>query len=144
MATPRRLGTRSQDEMAMARKARATHGLGRPGDLLTKDFFPGLTPYLRWLRPPTASLALAATAAALCGLILHPRGLLIFFGLLAMLGIGVVWPWFGVRGLTGTVAFDRERVREGEPVTLPLDLRNRLPWSAWGLQVEGVFGEPVA
>jgi uncharacterized protein (DUF58 family) len=128
----------------MARKTGVNCGLGRLGDILIADIFPAITPYFRWLRTPLASLTLAAMAAVSCGLILNPRGLLIFFGLLALLGLGIVWPWLGVRGLAGTLSFDRGRIREGEPVVLHLSLKNRMPWSAWGLQIEGGFRASVS
>ncbi len=58
------------------------------GEILTRDFLPGLTPYVRWLRTPLGSLGSAAVASALCGLFLHPQGFVVFFGLLVVIGPG--------------------------------------------------------
>jgi hypothetical protein len=37
-------------------------------------------------------LALAAVAAGLCGLVLHPRGFLVLAAILAVIGLGIAWP----------------------------------------------------
>ena len=49
------------------------------------------------------------------------------------MGLGVAWPWLTLWGLRGLLAFERTRCSEGEPVEVRLALRNRLPWTAWGL-----------
>ena len=73
-------------------------------EILTRDFLPGLVPYVRWLRTPLGSLGSAAVASGLCGLFLHPQGFVVFFGLLAVMALGVAWPWLSVRGLSGSLA----------------------------------------
>ena len=109
------------------------------GDLLTHDYFPGVNPYIRWMWTPLGTLGLTAVAAGLCGMILHPRGFVILVGILSVIGLGVVWPWLGLRGLHGTLSFDRDRVREGEAVGLKATLSNWLPWGTCGLTLEGDF-----
>ena len=47
------------------------------GEILTRDFLPALAPYIRWLRTPLGSLGLAAVAAGLCGMFLHPQGFVV-------------------------------------------------------------------
>src|SRR4051794_28039039 len=101
---------RSHDGMITG--TQVNRAIERLDEVLTADYFPAVAPSIRWLWTPLGGLTLAAMAAASCGLILHPRGLVIFFGLLAVLGLGLVWPWFGVRGLIGTLSFDRGRIRE--------------------------------
>jgi uncharacterized protein (DUF58 family) len=115
-----------------------TAGVDREG-ILTRDFLPGLTPYVRWLKTPLGSLGSAAVASLLCGLFLHPHGFVVFFGLVMVTGLGVAWPWLSVRGLSGSLEFDRARCREGESVTARIILRNRMPWSIWGVAIKGGF-----
>jgi uncharacterized protein (DUF58 family) len=114
---------------------------GKLEAILTRDYAPRLEPAIRWMWTPLGTLGMAAIASFLCGLVLHPRGFVIFFGLLAVIGLGVVWPWLSVRGLSGTLSFDRERVREGETVVVRMSVRNRMPWDAWGLVVDAGFRE---
>src|SRR6202012_2272749 len=91
--------------------------LANRGEILTRDFLPGLTPYVGWLKTPLGSLGSAAVASLLCGLFLHPHGFVMFFGLVVVTGLGVAWPWLSMRGLSGSLEFDRARSREGESIT---------------------------
>ena len=83
------------------------------GTILTRDYFPRLAPAIGWLWTPLGSLGMAAVAAMLCGLILHPRGFVVLAGLLVVIVLGVVWPWLAVLGLSGTLGFERRRVARG-------------------------------
>ena len=111
-------------------------------EILTRVLFPGLERFRRWMRTPLGSLGLAAAAAALCGLFLHPQGFVVFFGIVVVTTLGLIWPWLSVRGLDGSLTFDRLRCREGEAVTARIILRNRMPWAAWGISVQGGFEDP--
>lgn len=105
------------------------------------DVFPEFSAKVRRLiYNPLGVLALAALASLMCGLFLHPQGFALAGGLLVVIVLGLAWPWLTLRGLSGTISFDRVRVVEGEPVTVGLHLRNRWPWSAWGLAVRDGFG----
>ncbi|MGE3820444.1 MAG: hypothetical protein AB7I30_13600 [Isosphaeraceae bacterium] len=99
--------------------------------------------WARWLDPivrhPLAVLGAATTAAALCGLVLHPRCLALAGGLATVMVLGVAWPWISLRGLRGTLSFSRARGREGQPIAARLEFRNRVPWGAWGLSIR--FGD---
>ena len=112
------------------------------GEVLTREYFPGLAPYIRWLRTPLGALSLAAVAAGLCGMFLHPQGFVVFFGVLAVMTLGLAWPWLSVRGLEGSLGFDRLRCREGESVQARLNLRNRMFWSVCGIAIKGGFHAP--
>ena len=112
------------------------------------DCFPEFSARVRRLvAHPLGVLLLAAVASLLCGLFLHSQGYVLCGGVTVVVALGVLWPWLSLRGLTGTVTFDRTRAAEGEAVGVRLTLRNRLPWAALGLAVKGGFGggaEPVA
>lgn len=109
--------------------------------LATYDCFPEFSKKVRrFVYHPLGVLTLAALASLLCGLFLHSQGFVLCGGVLAVVALGVIWPWLSLRGLGGSVAFDRTRASEGDTVEVRLMLRNRLPWSAWGLAVRGGFG----
>lgn len=108
--------------------------------LLTYDFSPRFSAKVRrFVYHPLGVLTLAALASLLCGLFLHSQGFVLCGGVLAVVSLGVIWPWLSLRGLAGAVAFDRARASEGDTVEVRLTLRNRLPWPAWGLAVRGGF-----
>jgi uncharacterized protein (DUF58 family) len=110
--------------------------LARLSRFLANDYCARFEHHVKWLRSPLAILVQAMVAATLCGLFLHPQGFLLTFGLGAVLAVGVAWPWLGLRGLTGSLSFEKARAREGEPVKAVVALRNRCPWTAWGIAVQ--------
>ena len=110
----------------------------------TYDFFPRFSAKVRrLLYNPLSVLILASLAALCCGLFLHRQGLVLCGGVWAVLLLGLLWPWVTLRGLRASIAFERRQVSEGDRVEVILTLRNRLPWSAWGLAVRGGFGDPA-
>jgi uncharacterized protein (DUF58 family) len=109
------------------------------GKFLSREFLPGVTPYIRWAKTPLGCLGLAALASGMCGTFLHPQGFVVLFVVLAVTAVGLIWPWLSVWGLGGSLSFERVRCREGEPVSVRLTLRNRMPWGAWGVAVKGGF-----
>jgi uncharacterized protein (DUF58 family) len=109
--------------------------------LASYDVFPEFSRHVRrLLYNPLGVLILAALVALLCGLVLHPQGFVLAGSLSFVLVLGIVWPWFSLRGLVGSLAFGQPRAVEGDRVEVCLTLRNRLPWGAWGLAVRGGFG----
>jgi uncharacterized protein (DUF58 family) len=110
--------------------------------LATYDVFPEFSAKVRrLLYNPLGVLILAALTALLCGLFLQAKGFVLFGGVLAVIVLGVAWPWLSLRGMHGSISFERSRAREGEEVEVCLTLRNRLPWAAWGLAVRGGFAK---
>jgi uncharacterized protein (DUF58 family) len=108
--------------------------------LATYDLFPTFSARVRrLLYNPLGVLLLAALVALLCGLFLHQHGFVLSGGVLAVIVLGIACPWLNLRGLRGSVSFERSRASEGERVEVWLTLRNRLPWAAWGLAVRGGF-----
>ena len=113
--------------------------LARLSCFLASDYCARFQRRVKWLRSPLAILVQAMVASTLCGLFLHPQGFLLTFGLGTVLAAGVVWPWLGLRGLTGSLSFEKARAQEGERVKAIVSLRNRYPWTAWGLAVQAGF-----
>ena len=114
------------------------------GELLaaaTYDVFPEFSATVRrFVYHPLGVLSLAATASLLCGLFLHSQGFVLCGGVLTVIALGVIWPWLSLRGVSGTIGFDRSRASEGDTIEVRLTLRNRLPWAAWGIGVRDGFG----
>ena len=106
------------------------------GRILTQDILPGVAPYIHWLRTPLASLGSAAIASLLCGMFLHPQGFILAFGITGVILVGVIWPKLSVLGLSGSLSFEKSRVREGDRVAVRASVRNRYPASAWGLAID--------
>ncbi|AWM36612.1 hypothetical protein GobsT_55700 [Gemmata obscuriglobus] len=116
--------------------------VGRLRRLASHDFFPSFsTKVRRVLYNPLGVLIGAAGVSLACGLFLHAQGFVLAGGIVAVVGLGVLWPWLSLRGLTGAVDFDRPRAAEGDTIGVRLMLRNRLPWAVWGLTVRDGFGE---
>jgi uncharacterized protein (DUF58 family) len=115
----------------------------RAGVLITHDFKEA-DKYVEWMWSPLGSQLLAALATLLGGFFLHPHCFVLFWAILAMLVLGAAWPWLALAGLSGTLAFSKQRCREGEAVELKVRVRSRLPWGAWGLMTLGLKKEGVA
>src|ERR1700686_2498487 len=93
--------------------------VAKAGRILTHEYFPTLDPYLfGWARTPLGTLGLAATAAALCGIFLHPHAFILLFAIVLVVLLGLLWPWLSMRGLSGTITFPPARIREGDTVTV--------------------------
>ena len=105
--------------------------------IVEREIGAGATPYLRPLRQPLGVLALTALAALLCGLFVAPQGFVVFASIVAVMTVGCVWPWLGIRGVTCHLGFAAARTEEGKPVDAELVITNRWPWPVWGLVVEG-------
>lgn len=89
---------------------------------------------------PLGVLILAAGVSLLSGLFLHAQGFILCGVLLAIISLGLSWPWLSLRGLQGSIRFDSSRVVEGESVTIHVTLRNRFPWPVLGIVLKGGLG----
>lgn len=111
----------------------------------TYDVFPEFSGKVRQvLYNPMGVLVLVALAALLCGAFLHAQGFVLFGSVAAVLALGSLWPWLSLRGLHGSIAFEKARAVEGEQVEARMTLRNRLPWAAYGLAVRDGLSDPEA
>jgi len=114
--------------------------IARLRNIAKYEAFPELSARVRrWLYHPLGILVLADVAALLCGLFLHPQGLVLFGGVTTVIVLGLIWPWLNLKGLHGSISFEEARAIEGEPVAVLFSLRRRLPWSSWGLAIKKGF-----
>lgn len=112
--------------------------------IATYDVFPEFSARVRRLfYNPLGILGLAAIVALLCGAFLHAQGFVLAGSVLAVMVLGILWPWLSLWGLKGSLKFAKARGVEGEPIGLSLTLSNRLPWSAYGLSVRGGLDEGI-
>jgi len=104
--------------------------------ILNYDFCPWVNDYVYWLKRPIGWLAGAILAAVLLGAVVAPQAYAIAAALLGLVLVGTVWPYLAVRGVTGTIGWNRTRCNEGEEVTVELTLTNRWPIPLWGLIID--------
>jgi uncharacterized protein (DUF58 family) len=84
---------------------------------------------------PLGALVLTAVAAFLCGIFLQPQCFVLFGSLMAVIVVGLCWPWLSLWGLSGRVSFAKLRTSEGESIEARLTLSNALPWTVYGLTI---------
>ncbi len=90
---------------------------------------------LRTLSTPLGCLLGTLLVTVLGGLFVHTRVFAMTGGLLAMILVGLIWPWFSVWSTRGVLKFMDNRGREGKPTTLQITLHNRSFLSIHGLQM---------
>ena len=104
---------------------------------LTSDFCPGFNRYVYWLKEPIGWFVLAAAVSLIIGRYFNPIGWTIGASLIAVIAVGVAWPWIAVRGVVGELRPEKSEVHEGDDCRLIFAVRSRLPVPVWGLSVEG-------
>ncbi len=117
-------------------KAKTKTGLWqRLTEIGNYDFCPWANHYVYWLKQPIGWFVIAAACSLLVGLFLGPQGYVFFAAIVAVMVLGVVWPWIAMRGIQCELRFDRGRVTEGESATVILKVINRSVFPVWGLTV---------
>lgn len=106
---------------------------------LTSDYTPWANKYVYWLKTPIGILLSLATVALTMGIFVTPQGYVLLLTILAVVGLGVVWPWVGLRGISCELKFRTRRCREGEKAEVIVEIINRWPIPVWGLAVENGF-----
>ena len=108
-------------------------------ELANHELCPWANRYVYWLKQPIGWLIVAAAASGLIGIVVAPQGWVMFAALVAVIVVGVAWPWIAIRGVNCNLRFRRRRATEGDRVQVVLSVRNSFPWPIWGLAVEGGF-----
>jgi len=68
----------------------------------------------------------AVLVAVLCGLVSHPRAFVLAGGLLAVIVIGIMWPWVVLRSVRAEWICHLKRATEGEELPVSVTIRNPL------------------
>lgn len=113
------------------------------GSSLNYDFCPQFNDYVYWLKKPFGWVICGALFSALVGWLIGPQGFVLMWSFIALLIIGSVWPWLGMKGLDCSLRFKTSRTHEGEPLLAILEVKNRWPIPMFGLMVEGEFLQDI-
>jgi len=105
-------------------------------DALHYDFCPWANRYVYWLKKPVGLLFAAAATAALLGIYVAAQAMAVSAAVVALIGLGMLWPAIAMKGVHGKLTWQRQRSVEGEPIETILEVTNRWPWPVWGLTVE--------
>ena len=106
---------------------------------LNYDFCPGANAYVYWLKQPIGWVVCGIVASLLVGLFIGPQGFVMAGAFLALLVLGVSWPWLCMKGLNCELKFEESRSSEDESTSVILEVTNRFPFPAFGLMVQGQF-----
>ncbi|MFM8633705.1 MAG: DUF58 domain-containing protein, partial [Planctomycetia bacterium] len=60
--------------------------------LLTHDFFPGVNPWVYWIKRPIFALGVALAIALICAVFVSPVALVSCAAILLVIGLGYGWP----------------------------------------------------
>lgn len=108
--------------------------------LLTHDFFPGVNPWVYWIKRPIFALLIALAIAMICAVFVSPVALVSCAAILLVIGLGYGWPQVTVRGLSANLRFLERRITEGETAHAVVTVRNAWPWPVWGVTLEVDLG----
>ncbi len=111
-------------------------------NLLHKRRLPSLDPNLRILKEPVAWFALAAVTSFIIGYFLTPTGIALGVGLLALVALGVLYPYLAVRATKLELRFSDTLCDEGSETLLVVTMRNYCPWPVIGLSIDHLFDLP--
>lgn len=114
--------------------------------LFTHDFFPGVNPWVYWVKRPIFTLLIALAIALVCSIFVSPVALISCAAIVAVILLGYAWPQVTARGLAARLRFLERRVTEGETAHAIVAVRNDWPWPVWGVTLEADLGgvEPAA
>ena len=107
------------------------------------DFCPQVNRYVYWLKQPIGWIVTGAFFSMLFGLLIGPNGFVLMWSFIALLVMGVVWPWLSMKGISCQLHFEESRGQENEPTKVILQITNRMPLPTFGLMVSGHFLQDV-
>ena len=106
---------------------------------INHDFCPNMNRYVYWLKKPIGWVVSGAIFSLLVGLLIGPQGYVLMWSFIALLVIGVAWPWLSMKGLSCKLFFEESRSEEDNDVHVILEITNRLPLPTFGLMLTGQF-----
>lgn len=118
---------------------RLRNGLERGIRLANHDFCPQLNRYISWLKKPIGWVVTGMVFSLLAGALIGPQGYVLAFAFLALLLIGLSWPWLSMKGIRCELICPDSRLSENQEVSLVLKVRNFWPLPVFGLMVKGDF-----
>ena len=119
--------------------------------LANYDFCPSANQYVNWLKEPVGWVVTAIAFSILIGIFVGPQGYVLACAFLALLVLGLIWPWLSMKGIRSEIVFPLGRLSENEKFDAVFKVRNYWPLPVFGLMVKGDFlqelgpeEEPVA
>lgn len=110
---------------------------------MNHDFCPQLNQYVYWLKQPIGWVVSGAFFSMLFGLLIGSNGFVLMWSFIALLIMGVAWPWLSMKGISCQLQFEESRGHENEPTKVILKITNRMPLPVFGLMVSGHFLQDV-
>lgn len=103
------------------------------------DFCPSCSRLTGWLKQPLGWVISAIAFSLLVGLLAGPQGYVLAFSFLALLVLGLAWPWLSMKGVQCQLLLPDRRVEENEELELVFRVKNFWPLPVFGLMVKGEF-----
>ena len=100
------------------------------------DFCPWANHYVYWLKRPIGWVVVALLSSLLLGFCVSSQAFIGSAAILALGGIGCLWPWIAMQAIRGDLSWSQLRCEEGETILTRLNLVNPWPWPVWGVIVE--------
>ena len=107
------------------------------------DFCPQFNRYVYWMKQPIGWVAAAILFSILIGLFVGPQGYVLVFAFIALLVLGLVWPWLSMKGIRCSLELPHVQLKENETTSIIFKVRNFWPIPVFGMIVEGDFLQDV-
>ena len=101
-------------------------------------------PLLYFLKQPLGFFVCATIASLSAGLFIGPQGFVLMWALLALLVVGIVWPWIVLKGLRCKLTFTEVRAFENSETLAKLEIKNHWPIPVYGLMVKADLLQDIA
>ena len=103
------------------------------------DFCPSLNGLTDLLKQPLGWVVSAIVFSLLVGFLVGPQGYVLAFVFLALLVLGLAWPWLSMKGVRCRLVLPDRRVEENQELEVVLRVKNFWPLPIFGLMVKGDF-----
>ena len=107
------------------------------------DFCPNANKYVYWMKRPIGWVVAALFFSILIGLFVGPQGYILAFAFLALLVLGLVWPWLSMKGIQCSLVMPQAQMKENETTEITFRIRNFWPVPVFGMIVEGDFLQDI-
>lgn len=122
---------------------RLIHWATKALQFANRDFCPQLNRYVYWLKQPIGWVVAATAFSFLIGLFVGAQGYVLAFAFLALLTLGLVWPWLSMKGVRCSLIMPIGQIKENETTNLVFKVRNFWPIPVFGMIVEGDFLQDI-
>jgi uncharacterized protein (DUF58 family) len=112
-------------------------------EMANYDFCPNLNRYVYWMKRPIGWVVAAIAFSILIGIFVGPQGYVLAAAFVALLVLGLVWPWISMKGIRCSLVLPREEMHENSPTEVVFKVANYWPLPVFGMIVEGDFLQDV-